>query len=519
MSVKKLIFILCDDYVLAEGLRVVQWARANGHPVKLLRVNKVGCATKTSTASVSWRLFRKVDAMLWCSPFSALKRRPVNEIATEFDVEVLDVEGVYRGVRLFINEPDFVKRGTIIRAIPDIIDGPILNKSILSIHGGAYTGFRGGPAGFWEIVCGRRVTEGCVQLLNTRLDGGQILGITKQLTHPSYSVNFSLVYQNSISLLLRVIDDDGLGLIRRPSGFESMFDNAPINKARRAPMLLSMAKAFILSLAYRIECGLNRLGLILGQYGGKINWHDRNWCVEGYNKDKKFSFSLFANHEYFYADPFVVEAPSGTHLFLERYDFSKGVGSIAIFHLDSGKPVFLGVIEGDNGSHLSFPSTVWSDGLFHVLCERGDGALELLRISSKDFTVHDRQIIRFKNVVLSDSCIIEVSHDQIFIRATVFESTGWRNVGAIFDLRISLSSMTIESAVYVCDGRLGGSVDQDPVVLQRSSTRQYGVGISFLDQLSHKGRLVEIDGVDFRCRKRLHHFCYNAGWTVYDYSC
>ena len=96
----------------------------------------------------------------------------------------------------------------ILRNEFNIIKGEILNLpkfGIWSFHHGDNDFYRGGPAGFWEVLNNENTTGVTLQILNNNLDGGDIIDKGYFPTQLTYIRNNIFILEKSASILLKNI--------------------------------------------------------------------------------------------------------------------------------------------------------------------------------------------------------------------------------------------------------------------------------------------------------------------------
>ena len=107
-----------------------------------------------------------------------------------------------------ISKLDKYNLDIILRNEFNIIKGEILNLpkfGIWSFHHGDNDFYRGGPAGFWEVLNNEETTGVTLQILNNNLDGGNIIDKCHFPTQQTYIRNNFYILEKSSSILLKNI--------------------------------------------------------------------------------------------------------------------------------------------------------------------------------------------------------------------------------------------------------------------------------------------------------------------------
>ena len=225
---------------------------------------------------------------------------------------------------------------------------------ILSFHHGDPSLYRGRPAGFYELLSGKKIGIGvCVQILSNKLDGGRILalGHSKMVTH-SYRATCKNFYRLSAPVLRRALVNFTLGTGEKVSTSGTNY-RLPTNIAvmkflcklssRKAKRIFS---AFLLRKKWEVVEGRGKLSLL----GPQVIKHDALSLLE-----TPPGFSFLADPFYLTSGDIACEAAG---LISER-------GSLLIY--DADKKKVKRIIE--IGGHASFPSPVFHENKQYLMPE------------------------------------------------------------------------------------------------------------------------------------------------------
>lgn len=227
---------------------------------------------------------------------------------------------------------------------PDRLAAPIL-----SYHHGDPELYRGRPAGFWELLHGRRTMGQMVQILSNRLDAGAVVAFAETKVHAhSYRATLIEAYRTSPLLLGRAIANAVAG--------------TPVEKPVGGPNYRLPANMTVLRLIARLA----RRKIARLAYGALF---EKRWqvstapaTIEDQLPDPARWHTLPHPRGYtFLADPFF--APDGS-LLVEALNAASGKGEILRLR-DGEAPVRL----SDPAVHHSYPAQVEQDGSHYVVPE------------------------------------------------------------------------------------------------------------------------------------------------------
>ena len=227
-----------------------------------------------------------------------------------------------------------------------------LAAPVLSYHHGDPREFRGRPAGFYELMQGRRAVGQVIQILSNQLDSGEILAFGETRTRPhSYRATMIDAYRTSPLLLKTAVHNLASGH-RLPL--------AATGKAYRLPGNATVARFA----ARRVAELAKRLA-----YGALV---EKEWQVAV--APAAFDEQLFHSANFprpdqwriverppqyrFLADPFF--HPDGSGVLVEALRKSTGLGEIV--HLSQAGAAAL----SEGHGHYSYPATFF-DGEHHFI--------------------------------------------------------------------------------------------------------------------------------------------------------
>ena len=154
----------------------------------------------------------------------------------------------------------------------NIIKGKILNLpkfGIWSFHHGDNKYYRGGPAGFWEILNYEDTTGVTLQILNNKLDGGRVIEKGFYPTQSTFVRNNLFILEKSSSILLKNIK-----ILYYNSNIKTRISNSKKHKIYKYPdklkyiikyLYIIFVKFFLLNLKKNFFSYLN-IVLICGHY-------------------------------------------------------------------------------------------------------------------------------------------------------------------------------------------------------------------------------------------------------------
>lgn len=249
----------------------------------------------------------------------------------------------------------------IIRCGSGILRGEILKVSkhgIISFHHGDNTKYRGGPAGFWEVLNKEPSSGFVIQRLANELDGGDILFRGAFPTQRFYSLNQAMLYTKSniyMKLLLEnIASKNSLNIIELGSPYDRRLYQEP-NFFEVFQYLLYISKSLFLKFKNRI---LNK----------KSTWNVSYLASEWINAVLWKGKTIPNPENHYLADPFVFYGEDASYIFVEDFDFTKNKGGIRLYKVDVDIAIDLGIIIEEE-FHMSFPYIFEYDGAIYMCPE------------------------------------------------------------------------------------------------------------------------------------------------------
>jgi len=230
-----------------------------------------------------------------------------------------------------------------------IYKGKILsasNEGIISFHHGDNRWNRGGPHGFWEVYLKKPATGFIIQILNERLDDGDVIFRGEVPTWIFFTLNQMNILQIGNIFMERILKGYAItGCLPRI-----------LPKTPYSYMLLKSPK-ITQTLTYMAHTALMLTSTILKE---KVLRRQERWSVAFVRSDWMISnlskATVVKNPKgRFLADPFVATYGNQTVMFVEDYHYSTRRGSISAVRISpDGSYEFLSDVIREN-FHLSFP--------------------------------------------------------------------------------------------------------------------------------------------------------------------
>ena len=231
---------------------------------------------------------------------------------------------------------------------PGIFKGDILRSSklgILSFHHGDNRWNRGGPPGFWEIYLKKPSTGFIIQILNEKLDGGDVLFRGNTPTNALFwQNNYYKIKNESYSYMLSLILKIRYGIPLK-SEAPQIFDN----KLYLIPKLHQTLKYQFMLIKNLVKKVFNSI------IGVKDEW-SVHYVKGNYDKVSMRKATKINNPKgRFFADPFIVSYNDKDIIFLEDYSYKEKKAVISAIEIISNKDYnILGTVIKEN-FHLSYP--------------------------------------------------------------------------------------------------------------------------------------------------------------------
>jgi len=352
--------------------------RDTGHSLVLLITD---ARSDVKTSRISGFLRRKWSVFL----FTFLENRFFNPAARQMTSLEKELAGVAklsckvtrRGFSEYFSGEDVTtiesyKPDFILRFGFGIIRGDILDAArygVWSFHHDDELGYRGGPAGFWEIFSGDPVSGAIMQRLTNRLDGGIILkkGYLKTSMH-SYRENLEQLLTVSASWPAQAAGE----LARNPQAvYPESLTKATVYKV---PGNLQMCIFLLKLLRNRMRFHFTKLFLCEDWNSGLVRRPLHEVALgPGLIEDRQVAWLPQPGHGKYYADPSGFIADGGLHVLVEEFSYQTQKAVISDFVLPAAiSPALIepawkgtsGVLSNEN--HLSYPFIVESGG--NVYC-------------------------------------------------------------------------------------------------------------------------------------------------------
>jgi hypothetical protein len=294
---------------------------------------------------------------------------------------VIDVKGNYSksGLLLRLSDDDIKKvKAANLDALlrintPGIFKGKILKSSklgILSFHHGDNRWNRGGPPAFWELYFKKPSTGFVIQILNEKLDGGDVCFRGNTMTNTLFwQINYYNIKNESYSYMLSQIlkIKDGIPLKLEDS---EVFDNK-----------LYLIPKFHQTLKYQFMLIKNLVNKVFNSIIGEKDKWSVHYVKGNYDKVSMRKATKIKNPKgRFFADPFIVSYNNKDIIFLEDYSYKEKKAVISAVEILSNKEYnFLGsVIKED--FHLSYPYVFEFENELYMIPESsGDKSIRLYK--------------------------------------------------------------------------------------------------------------------------------------------
>lgn len=216
----------------------------------------------------------------------------------------------------------------------------IARHGVWSYHHGDNRVYRGGPAGFWEVMEGDPVTGAVLQVLGESLDDGRVLSRNWTRTTP-YSVgrNRATYYWQAEPMVARKLRDvaqfGAAGLAvpgevpAEPAGYSHRLYVAP----RNAAMVAAAARLTGRYISGHVRALIRReqwmLGFRITAPGG---------CGRPDLAPHRYTF-LTPPNDRFWADPFPLRYDGRDYVFFEEFVTREGKAHICVMEMDQRGPV------------------------------------------------------------------------------------------------------------------------------------------------------------------------------------
>ncbi|MFK5857307.1 MAG: hypothetical protein QM503_14340, partial [Bacteroidota bacterium] len=274
----------------------------------------------------------------------------------------------------------------------NIIRGDILEVAkygVWSYHHGNELKFRGGPAGFWEIIRGASTNGVILQKLNNLIDAGIIINRRSyQTVSHSYSEHLNKLLMQSIDMPLQSCKQIVSGDISKFDR-EHSASKAPMN---RLPGNWKMLKFHTTLIRNRINFHIDR---IFKQEHWDIGIINSNLDHLPFNfKYDNVSWLKLRKGSRYAADSFCFESNNSNYIVFEDYDYKTKKGIISLAKLDdNNKPIVVRSIL-EKPFHLAYPFVFHNDKDIYMIPETAENStIELYKWNNKNETFDFQQVL------------------------------------------------------------------------------------------------------------------------------
>jgi hypothetical protein len=416
----------------------------------------------------------------------------------------------------------------LIRGGSGILRGSILQVcryGVISLHHGDNRKFRGGPAGFWEVLFKSPSTGFIIQKLNHILDGGQILyrgSITTQTTFSANQYRILKVGNHFLHLVLNNLKFyvESKNEVNFP--YDSVLYRLPTLSYQIDYLAKSYWSVFSSILNYKLGYQVNwNFGFVVND---QIGWSgiELRKIIPVPNKNNSF-----------FADPFIISHNDKSYCFVEEYSRLEKKAFISVFVLSKKSCSYIGPVLNEK-FHLSFPHVFKMDDEFFMLpetCQNGD--IRLYRCL--DFPMRwELSHVLVNNVSAADSTVFYF--DNLWYLFTNIDSANIGDHSSELHIYFSDDLKNESWSPHPCNpvvhspigARNAGSIIiLDGMIIRPSQAQgfnNYGESIflneiELLNPTSYKERrLTEIEAKFMKNIKGTHTFNVNQYHSVVDYS-
>jgi len=285
----------------------------------------------------------------------------------------------------------------------DNLKGDILNKckiGVLALCLGDNRAYRGGPAGFWEVLSNEPSTGFTIQKINNDALANDVLIRGNIMSWNNWTANHAALLAKSTFFVKKLLDDIAT------RGQLPKLDCAAVHAGQREHLRKSSTLLrYLLTILVPVVGGK----LIEKFLSPKVG----RWKL-AYAKQDNFKTSLSDFKEIdnpktrFLADPFVF-THNGKHvIFAEDLFYSDNKGRISALEVDGTTETFLGVVLEED-FHLSYPFVFEEAGKVYMIPETNE-ANEIRLYESTNFPMQwELKEVLMENVSAADTLIFRQS--------------------------------------------------------------------------------------------------------------
>jgi folate-dependent phosphoribosylglycinamide formyltransferase PurN len=398
----------------------------------------------------------------------------------------------------------------IIRFGFGILKGEILQAAkwgVWSYHHADEQEFRGGPAGYWELVKNKRIQGVILQRLTEKLDAGKIiLKRHYSVILDSYAANVTKIHMHSADMPAQAVRMISEGLMD-PNTWEPVKTHA---KVYHYPTNFQFIRFAIKMFFNKIKASYIRIFM------------QENWVV-GYKEDDEIRYVTSSKDAEYFADPFIVHGKNKPLIIAEHYSYKLKKGNIVI--IEPGMNQVKTVIE--KKTHLSYPF-VFSEGdnTYVIPEESATGKVNLYQWEAESKQVTFRKILMELPVI--DPTILKHNGKYYLFGGIKHQSPNEKLFVFVADqLEGPYHSHPCNPVKCTPEGsRMGGGFITDNGTIVRPgqySVKHYGEKLLFfkIEKLSpteykesYDNELLPHQNAPFKCG--LHNYHKNGNFEVFD---
>lgn len=365
--------VMCNGPVFqkwqAEAIRLL---RAHGHELVLMITDARTNSDGPVTIHKSRRDFRKILYSVLENRMFKPEARESVDMSRDLDgIDTLRCNVIVKGCSEYFYDSEIEAIRTfrldfILRFGFRIIRGNVLTAArfgVWSFHHGDEMKYRGGPAGFWEIFKGDRVSGAILQQLTEKLDAGIILkkGYLRTIEH-SFKGNVNQLLSVTSAWPAQVADE----IVAFPGqAYHLSNTGAPVF---RLPGNIQMIRFLIRIFLNRIRFYYKELVAAEVWNVGLIRRPIHEVALGNVVlKPTDIQWLRHFGETKYLADPFGFIDKRKLHIMLEDYSYSRRKATISEIIYDLRRDSFsvpIRIIEGKE--HLSYPCVVEHDG--NIFC-------------------------------------------------------------------------------------------------------------------------------------------------------
>lgn len=316
---------------------------STGHSVKRRRLN-----------NLLWKVYRFLSVSINPSnyEFEEYRNLKIN------DISIVNVTNVSENVKF----SDIVELGTSIEVIDSYIrlgwgilterTLKVLNKPVLSLHGGDMCLFRGAPQAFWEMLLGHKSAIINVQILSPVLDAGKIMVKEEVPLKDSWSLNRRELILTGARLMVDFVNGNISQVHQRQAHQEFVMFRYNSN-----PGFWDSCNFFWLRISKALITTITRI------------LYKERWAVviSQNGKFDKTSTILYSQNEH-RADPFVLEIDGKIKIVYEKMTSLRQDRCGEIWEYDIASKSEQCLLSR-SGIHFSYPYPINLDGCLYLIPE------------------------------------------------------------------------------------------------------------------------------------------------------